>query len=153
MIEKRLKGTNSSYNHSHQKTYKSEAKPLTRSSVPDTIFSNKQQATSNKQQATSNKQQATSNKQQSGINFRSAQTNSQLNTNFLTVNRTHKSKSPSLCVFYITHSIKPLRGSAPKNPTYKRGFQRGVPFGSAGTTSVASRSKEGVIGGEKTALT
>ncbi|WP_196228180.1 hypothetical protein [Treponema denticola] len=64
MIEKRLKGTNSSYNHSHQKTYKSEAKHLTRSSVPDTIFSNKQQATSNKQQATSNKQQATSNKQQ-----------------------------------------------------------------------------------------
>ena len=59
MIEKRLKGTNSSYNHSHQKTYKSEAKHLTRSSVPDTIFSNKQQATSNKQQATSNKQQAT----------------------------------------------------------------------------------------------
>ncbi|EMB24029.1 hypothetical protein [Treponema denticola] len=29
-----------------------------------------------------------------------------------------------------------------------RGFQRGIPFGSAGTTSVASRSKEGVIGGE-----
>ena len=29
-----------------------------------------------------------------------------------------------------------------------RGFQRGIPFGSAGTTNVASRSKEGVIGGE-----
>gem|GEM_PF-2663668 len=127
MIEKRLKGTNSSYNHSHQKTYKSEAKHLTRSSVPDTIFSNKQQATSNKQQATS------------GINSRFAQTNSQLNTNFLTAPRTHKSKSPSLCVFYITHSIKPLRGSAPKNPTYKRGFQRGVPFGSA-------RKRDRVIG-------
>ena len=39
---------NSSYNHSHQKNTKSEAKYLTRSSVPDTIFSNKQQATSNK---------------------------------------------------------------------------------------------------------
>ncbi|WP_196218674.1 hypothetical protein [Treponema denticola] len=55
---------NSSYNHSHQKNAKSEAKHLTRRTVPDTIFSNKQQATSNKQQATSNKQQATSNKQQ-----------------------------------------------------------------------------------------
>ena len=49
---------NTSYNHSHKKAHKSEAKYLTRSSVPDTIFSNKQQATSNKQQATSNKQQA-----------------------------------------------------------------------------------------------
>ena len=107
MIEKCCKNTK--YKHSHQKNAKSEVKHLTRSSVPDTIFSNKQQATSNKQQATSNKQQATSNKQQatSGINSRSAQTNSQLNTNFLTVNRTHKSESPSLCVFYITHSIKP----------------------------------------------
>ena len=61
---------NSSYNHSHQKNTKSEAKYLTRSSVPDTIFSNKQQATSNKQQATSNKQQATSNKQQATSNKR-----------------------------------------------------------------------------------
>ncbi|MGI0511335.1 hypothetical protein HH007_12815 [Treponema denticola] len=93
---------NSSYNHSHQKNTKSEAKYLTRSSVPDTIFSNKQQATSNKQQATSNKQQATS-----GIRTGSAQTNSQLNTNFLTAPRTHKSESPSLCVFYIIHLIKP----------------------------------------------
>ena len=58
MIEKRLKSTASSYNHSHQKNAKNEVKYLTRSSVPDTIFSNKQQATSNKQQATSNKQQA-----------------------------------------------------------------------------------------------
>ncbi|EMB20856.1 hypothetical protein HMPREF9723_02316, partial [Treponema denticola OTK] len=48
------------YNDSPQKNAKREAKHLTRSSVPDTIFSNKQQATSNKQQATSNKQQATS---------------------------------------------------------------------------------------------
>ncbi|MGI5079098.1 hypothetical protein E4N94_03320 [Treponema denticola] len=103
MIEKRLKGTNSSYNHSHQKTYKSEAKHLTRSSVPDTIFSNKQQATSNKQQATS------------GINSRFAQTNSQLNTNFLTVNRTHKSKFPSLCVFYLLKICGHLRCRFAKN--------------------------------------
>ena len=53
---------NTKYEHPPQKNAKSEAKHLTRSSVPDTIFSNKQQATSNKQQATSNKQQATSNK-------------------------------------------------------------------------------------------
>ena len=53
MIEKRCKNTK--YNHSHQKNAKSEVNHLTRSSVPDTIFSNKQQATSNKQQATSNK--------------------------------------------------------------------------------------------------
>ena len=78
---------NTKYKHSHQKNAKSMHKHLTRSSVPDTIFSNKQQATSNKQQATS------------GIKTRSAQTNSQLNTNFLTAPRTHKSKSPSLCVF------------------------------------------------------
>ncbi|MGI5063062.1 hypothetical protein E4N95_06165 [Treponema denticola] len=53
---------NTSYNHSHQKNAKSLAKHLTRSSVPDTIFSNKQQATSNKQQATSDKRQAASDK-------------------------------------------------------------------------------------------
>ena len=101
MIEKRCKHTdNTKYKHSHQKNAKSEVKHLTRSSVPDTIFSNKQQATSNKQQATSNKQQ-------SGIKTGSAQTNFQLNTNFLTVHRTHKPTPPSLCVFYITHSIKP----------------------------------------------
>ena len=46
---------NTKYKHSHQKNAKSMHKHLTRSSVPDTIFSNKQQATSNKQQATSNK--------------------------------------------------------------------------------------------------
>ena len=63
MIEKRCKHTdNTKYKDSHQKNAKNEVKHLTRSSVPDTIFSNKQQATSNKQQATSNKQQATSNK-------------------------------------------------------------------------------------------
>ena len=87
MIEKCCKHTdNTKYKHSHQKNAKSEAKYLTRRTVPDTIFSNKQQ---------------------SGINSRSAQTNFQLNTNFLTAPRTHKSKSPSLCVFYIIHSIKP----------------------------------------------
>ena len=62
---------------SHQKNAKSMHKHLTRSSVPDTIFSNKQQATSNKQQATSNKRQATSDKQQatSGISAQSARVN------------------------------------------------------------------------------
>ena len=58
MIEKCCKHTDNKYKHSHPKNAKSEVKHLTRSSVPDTIFSNKQQATSNKQQATSNKQQA-----------------------------------------------------------------------------------------------
>ena len=78
MIEKCCKHTdNTKYKHSHQKNAKSMHKHLTRSSVPDTIFSNKQQATSNKQQATSNKQQ-------SGINSRSAQINLQSNTNKFT---------------------------------------------------------------------
>ena len=77
MIEKRLKSTNTSYNHSQTKTHKSLAKHLTRGSVPDTIFSNKQQATSNKQQATSNKQQATSNKQQATSNKQQATSNKQ----------------------------------------------------------------------------
>ncbi|MGI5059835.1 hypothetical protein E4N89_02420 [Treponema denticola] len=73
MIGKRCKHTK--YKHSHQKNAKSEVKYLTRSSVPDTIFSNKQQATSNKQQATSNKQQATSNKQQATSNKQQATRN------------------------------------------------------------------------------
>ena len=42
---------NTSYKHSHQKNAKSEAKHLTRSIVPDTIFSDKRQATSDKQQS------------------------------------------------------------------------------------------------------
>ena len=53
MIEKRWKGTNTKYNHSHQKTHKSLAKHLTRTGTPDTIFSDKRQATSDKRQATS----------------------------------------------------------------------------------------------------
>ena len=55
--------TNTSYKHSHKIKHKSEAKHLTRTGTPDTIFSNKQQATSNKQQATSG---------QSGISAQSA---------------------------------------------------------------------------------
>ena len=105
MIEKRLKSTNTSYNHSQTKTHKSLAKHLTNNNAPNTIFSNKQQATSNKQQ--------------SGIKTRSPQTNSQLNTNFLTVNRTHKSKSPSLCVFYIT-PFKETATPAENAKDYKR---------------------------------
>ncbi|UTC76478.1 hypothetical protein E4O04_00810 [Treponema sp. OMZ 799] len=62
---------NSKYKDSQTKTHKRLQKHLTRRTVPDTIFSNKQQATSNKQQATSNKQQATSG--QSGISAQSAQ--------------------------------------------------------------------------------
>ena len=130
---------NTSYNHSHKKSTKSFAKGLDKAETPLIIFSDKRQATSDKRQATSDKQQ-------SGIKTRSPQTNSQLNTNFLTVNRTHKSKFLSLCVFYI--SIKPQRTprtqrnnrnvlqietiqsktNSPEtlNP---RGFQRGVPFG------------------------
>ena len=76
MIEKCCKHTdNTSYNHSQTKTHKSLAKYLTRSSVPDTIFSNKQQATSNKQQATSNKQQATSDKRQATSDKQQATSN------------------------------------------------------------------------------
>ena len=52
-----LKGTNTSYKHSHQKNAKSEAKHLTRTGTPDTIFSDKRQATSDKRQATSDKRQ------------------------------------------------------------------------------------------------
>lgn len=96
------------------------------------------------------------------------QTNSQLNTNFLTVHYTHKSGSPSLCVFYIipfNKSQQPqsvgLRSTSQRNnrnvlgietrqskntkfpKTLNRpGFQRVEPF--------AAREKEGVIGGERT---
>ena len=57
---------NTKYKHSHKKNAKREVKYLTRSSVPDTIFSNQQPATSNQQPATSNQQQ-------SGISAQSAQ--------------------------------------------------------------------------------
>ena len=72
MIEKRWKGTNTSYNHSHQKNAKSFAKGLDKAETRLIIFSNKQQATSNKQQATSDKQQATSDKQQATSNKQQA---------------------------------------------------------------------------------
>ncbi|UTD05549.1 hypothetical protein E4N80_08680 [Treponema denticola] len=52
MIDKRF---DRNYKYSHEKNAKREVKHLTRRTVPDTIFSNKQQATSNKQQATRNK--------------------------------------------------------------------------------------------------
>ena len=54
--------TNTSYKHSHPKTHKTEAKHLTRTGTPNTIFSDKRQATSDKRQATSDKRQATSDK-------------------------------------------------------------------------------------------
>ena len=67
-------------------------------------------ATSDKRQATSDKRQATSDKRQATKRHKlRTQTNSQLNTHFLTVHRTHKSESPSLCVFYITPFNKPQR--------------------------------------------
>ena len=61
--------TNSKYKDSHKK---SEAKHLTRSSVPDTIFVDKRQATSDKRQATSDKRQATSDKRQATSDKRQA---------------------------------------------------------------------------------
>ena len=76
-----LKGTYTSYKHSPQKTHKSLAKHLTRGSVPNTIFSDKRQATSDKRQATSDKRQATSDKRQGGISAQSARINLQANTN------------------------------------------------------------------------
>ena len=54
--------TNTSYKHSHKIKHKSEAKYLTRTGTPYTIFSDKRQATSDKRQATSDKRQATSDK-------------------------------------------------------------------------------------------
>ncbi|WP_155116612.1 hypothetical protein [Treponema denticola] len=69
------KHTASSYNHSQTKTHKSLAKYLTRGSVPDTIFSDKRQATSDKRQATSDKRQATSDKRQATSNKQQATSN------------------------------------------------------------------------------
>ena len=59
MIEKRLKGTDRNYNHSHKKSAKSFAKGLDKAETHLIIL-----ATSDKRQATSDKRQATSNKQQ-----------------------------------------------------------------------------------------
>ncbi|EMB27391.1 hypothetical protein HMPREF9727_02107 [Treponema denticola MYR-T] len=97
---------NSKYKHSHPKNAKSEAKYLTRSSVPDTIFSNKQQATSNKQQATSNKQQATSG--QSGISAQSAQCTQNTHKFLQLITRT--GQKHCLRAFFTLHRLrKPQR--------------------------------------------
>ena len=104
MIEKHT--DSSSYNHSHQKNAKREVKHLTRSSVPDTIFSNKQQATSNKQQATSNKQQATSG--QSGISAQSAQCTQNTHKFLQLITRT--GQKHCLRAFFTLHRLrKPQR--------------------------------------------
>ena len=58
MIEKRLKGSNTKYNHSQTKTHKSFAKGLDKAETHLIIFSDKRQATSDKRQATSDKRQA-----------------------------------------------------------------------------------------------
>ena len=124
MIEKHT--DSSSYNHSHQKNAKREVKHLTRSSVPDTIFSNKQQATSNKQQATSNKQQATSNKRQATSNKRTERHKRAIcinktpeHTQISSTNNTHRAGALSLCVFYIT-PFKETATSAENAKDYKR---------------------------------
>ena len=99
MIEKCCKHTK--YKDSHQKNAKSEVKHLTRSSVPDTIFSNKQQATSNKQQATSNKQQ-------SGISAQSAQCTQ--NTHKFPQPITRTGQEHCLRAFFTLHRLrKPQR--------------------------------------------
>ncbi|MGI0509408.1 hypothetical protein HH007_09725 [Treponema denticola] len=116
---------NSKYKHSHPKNAKSEAKYLTRSSVPDTIFSNKQQATSNKQQATSNKQQATSNKQQATSNKRTERYKRAIcsmhpeHTQISSTNNTHRTEALSSCVFYIT-PFKETATPAENAKDYKR---------------------------------
>ena len=75
MIEKRLKGTDRSYNHSHQKNAKSFAKGLDKAETHLIIFSNKQQATSDKRQATSDKRQSGINAQSARVNFHTQQYN------------------------------------------------------------------------------
>ena len=101
--------TNTSYKHSHKIKHKSEAKHLTRGSVPNTIFSDKRQATSNKQQATSNKRQATSD-----ISAQSARINLQANTNKSshTIKRIKAVLRP--CAFFL--SFERPTGLGPANP-------------------------------------
>ena len=109
---------NSKYKHSHPKNAKSEAKYLTRSSVPDTIFSNKQQATSNKQQATSNKQQATSNKRTERYKRAICSMHPE-HTQISSTNNTHRTEALSSCVFYIT-PFKETATPAENAKDYKR---------------------------------
>ena len=111
MIEKRLKSTNTSYNHSQTKTHKSLAKHLTRGSVPDTIFSNKQQATSNKQQATSNKRTERYKRAICSMHPEHTQISS--------TNNTHRTEALSSCVFYIT-PFKETATPAENAKDYKR---------------------------------
>ncbi|WP_253688461.1 hypothetical protein [Treponema denticola] len=66
---------NTKYKHSHKKSAESMHKHLTRSIMPDTIFSDKRQATSDKRQATSDKRQATSDKRQATSNKQQATSN------------------------------------------------------------------------------
>ena len=86
MIDKRF---DRNYKYSHEKNAKREVKHLTRRTVPDTIFSNKQQATSNKQQATKRHKCAIC-------------TMHPEHTQISSTNNTHRTGALSSCVFYIT---------------------------------------------------
>ena len=113
MIEKRLKGTNTSYNHSHPKNAKSFAKGLDKAETHLIIFSDKRQATSDKRQATSDKRQATSNKQQatsgqSGISAQSAQCTQNTHKFLQLITRT--GQKHCLRAFFTLHRLrKPQR--------------------------------------------
>ena len=95
---------NSKYKHSHPKNAKSEAKYLTRSSVPDTIFSNKQQATSNKRTERYKRAICSMHPEHTQIS---------------STNNTHRTEALSSCVFYIT-PFKETATPAENAKDYKR---------------------------------
>ena len=81
MIEKRLKSTDSSYNHSHKKSAKSFAKGLDKAETHLIIFSDKRQATSDKRTE------------------RHKRTMHPEHTPFFLTNNTHRTGALSSCVF------------------------------------------------------
>ena len=93
---------NTKYKHSHKKNAKREVKYLTRSSVPDTIFSNQQPATKRHKCAIC--------------------TMHPEHTPFFSANNTHRTGLPSSCVFL---SFENMRASAlslckKQSSTYKK---------------------------------
>ena len=126
MIDKR---TDSSYNHSHKKSAKSFAKMLDIKLRIGTKFTASQLHSFTASQLHSFTA--------SQLKSTCAQIKQSPTTKFSHTTRTRPNSR--LCAFFIALRI----GTIHQKQNLIRGFQRGVPFGSAGTTSVASRSKEG----------
>ena len=111
--------TDSRYKNSHKKSVKSCEKYLTRNKVSVKIHSF----------TASQLHSFTASQLHSFTAEGYLCPNKTITHNQIFSHHTHKSKSPSLCVFYSTTYEN---GTIHQKQNLIRGFQRGVPFGSAG---------------------